>query len=124
VVVCNAIAAAIVLLSASAAGGPSLGHQVTWINLAVLATLLAVVANGCLFLVARRAIGRRRLALVPDVEAHDRAVRSEATGAWYRVSGTTRAHRPGCPMVEGKRTEQVSVAVIRAERLSRCEMCG
>lgn len=126
VVGCNAGAAALVAVSATAAGGASLQDQVAWLNVAVLAMLLTVVANGCLFLVARRAIGRRRLSLVPDVQGHvhERPDHPTATGDWFWVPGTTRAHRLGCPMTAARAPRPVSDAVIRAERLRRCEICG
>lgn len=123
---CNVVAAALILLSAAMARDASLRNQVAWLNVAVLAVVLAVVGNGSLFLVGRRAVGRRRLVLVPDVHAsiHERSARATADDGWQWVAGTVRAHRLGCPMTEGKSPRPVSDRDIRAKRLSRCEICG
>jgi hypothetical protein len=68
VALCDVAAALVVLGAALAARGrDSLADQVVWIDVAILGLLLAVVANGMLFLVGRRAIGQRRRRLRPDV---------------------------------------------------------
>lgn len=126
VIACDLGALALLVVSATAAGGGSLQDQVVWLNAAVLATVLAVVANGTLFLVARRAVGRRRLQLLPDIVEHldQHPALPPALGDWYCVPGTIRAHRAGCQMVLGKALRPVAAEVIRAERLRRCELCG
>lgn len=127
VAACDVGAAALVIVCASAAGGDPLQDQILWLNVAVLSAVLAVLANGSLLLTARRAIGRRRLRLVPDVDSRfeDPEVIPAAAGDWYWTPGTARAHRAGCSMLEGRSRHQVVTAkVIKAEGLRRCELCG
>jgi hypothetical protein len=103
----------------------ALMHQIGWLNLAVLGLVVASAADGGLLFFARRAIGRRRLVLVPDIargisvdETKDRVM-----GPWVWVQGTQRAHQTGCPLIEGKRTESVDSEQIRSASLRRCEIC-
>jgi hypothetical protein len=126
VVACDLIAVLLVAVAAFGAGDErSLQDQLTWINVAVLGLVAVVVANGALFTAARRAIGQRRLHLVPDVVRRDAPPPTTSSDErWLWVPGTTRAHRPGCPMTAGKPVEGVSEARIRAHNLSRCELCG
>lgn len=120
---CDVVAVLALVVATFAAGGPSLQDQVLWLDVAVLGLVVAVVANGSLLLVARRAIGRRRLRLLPDVaEALAPAARA-ADGAWWWLPGTVRAHVAGCQMIAGKPAQVVSVDRIRADGLQRCELC-
>jgi hypothetical protein len=123
---CDLVAALVVATAALLAGGEdALQDQVTWVNLAVLGLLLAMVANGCWLLLARRAVGRRRLELVPDVVARARPKAATVTTAgWLWLPGTSRAHVHGCQMILGKPAEEISADGIRSNRLSRCELCG
>lgn len=60
VVACDVVAGVLVLACGIAANGKdSLTQQIVWIDLALVALLIAVVINGFLFLLARRAIGQR-----------------------------------------------------------------
>ncbi len=125
VAACDLLAALVVAVAAHGAGQQgSLSGQVTWVDLGVVGLLLAVVANGSLFLAARRAVGRRRLDLLPDVIARV-AARPEATpeATWWWLPGTTRAHVEGCQMISGKPAEPISADAVRANRLRRCEIC-
>jgi hypothetical protein len=81
------------------------------------------VAHGTLLLVARRAIGQRRLEVLPDVvvAAATRAVVPD--GRWWWLAGTTRAHTAGCQMIAGKPAEVISPNQIRKRQLIRCELC-
>lgn len=60
VVACDVVAGLLILVCGMAAGGKhSLRQQIVWIDLALVALLIAIVINGFLFLFARRAIGQR-----------------------------------------------------------------
>jgi len=120
---CDAVAAVAIAFAAVASGGGSEQDQIVWLDLAVLGLVLVVVVTGSLLLVARRAVGRRRLRLVPDVLERV-ATAPTADGAWWWLPGTARAHRGGCQMIAGKPAEVISTDAIRASRLSRCEVCG
>lgn len=122
---CDVVAALAVALAAVRAGDGSLSDDVRWLDLAVLALVLAVVVNGSLLLVARKAIGRRRLRLLPDVLVPIAGPDPASDEAWWWLPGTSRAHRGGCQMIAGKATaEMIPVERIRAEQLVRCEVCG
>jgi hypothetical protein len=90
VVACDVVAALALVVATSAAGGPALGDQVRWLDVAVLGLVLAVVANGTLLLAARRAIGRRRLRLLPDVVAAASAAGAATApdSTWWWLPGT------------------------------------
>lgn len=127
VVVTNAIGVFLIAVAAIGTGRTdTLNHQIGWLNLAVFGLVVASAADGGLLFFARRAIGRRRLVLVPDI-AGDISV-DDANGraqvSWVCVPGTQRAHHSGCPLVGGKLTEPVDSARIRSESLQRCEICG
>lgn len=122
----NVGAATLLAISASTVGGRPFDDQIAWVNVAVLSVLTAAVANGCLLLVARRSIGRRRLTLLPDVGSYreDRPARPGSLDGWWWVPGTARAHRSGCPMTAGRAAVQAESDLIRTEGLQRCEVCG
>jgi hypothetical protein len=126
VTACDLVAALVVAGAATSARHQgSLQDQITWIDLAVVGLLLAVVANGTLFLVGRRAVGGRRLDVLPDAVAPVTATRPPtAEGRWWWLPGTTRAHVAGCQLIAGKAAQEVSADRIRSERLVRCEVCG
>lgn len=121
---CDAAAALAVAFAAARSGHASLADDVLWLNVGVLALVLAVVVNGSLLLVARRTIGQRRVRLRPDVVAPATGPERRAAGSWLWLPGTTRAHRSGCQLIAGKPAEAVSADRIRAEGLARCEVCG
>lgn len=103
----------------------SLQDQVPWLNLAVVGLLVATVANGFLFLLARQAVGHRRLELLPDIVVRVRPAPAPAAGGpslW--LSGTARVHVEGCPMVVGKPAKPITAARIRSKGLLPCEICG
>jgi hypothetical protein len=106
-VLVQAVAVAVVVASAAMAGTrSSVPDQVLWLNVAVSAAILSGVANGLWIGRARRAIGRRRAALLA---ALDRSV--EPTGGdptLVALPGMTLFHRPTCPLVAGKAVAAVS----------------
>jgi hypothetical protein len=106
-VLVQAVAVAVVVASAAMAGTrSSVPDQVLWLNVAVSAAILSGVANGLWIGRARRAIGRRRAALLA---ALDRSV--EPTGGdptLVALPGMTLFHRPACPLVAGKAVTAVS----------------
>jgi hypothetical protein len=126
VAACDVVAAVVIGGAARwAAGRDSLADQVVWIDLAVLALIAGAVANGCLLLVARRAIGARRMAVLPDVVAAAVVGPEPSTPrTWWWVPGTARAHVEGCPLVAGKPAEGLTAAAVRGKGLQRCEVCG
>ena len=125
VAACDVGAAALVLAAALVASDQdSLGDQIVWIDLAVLGLLLAVVAHAALFLSARRAVGQRRLRLLPDLDRRGAPTSTSPEGLQVWLTGTTRVHRAGCPMVSGKPAKPITPARVRSKGLHRCEVCG
>ena len=102
----------------------SLQAQVPWLNLAVVGLLVATVANGFLFLLARRAVGQRRLEVLPDVIARLRPIVPPTIGPRLWVAGTTRVHVDGCQMIAGKPAKPITDARVRSKGLLPCEICG
>ena len=125
VAVANLTATITVGASALAARGrDGLGAQLTWVEVAVAGLLLLAVTNGYLFLLGRRAVGRRRARVLPDVLARTAAPAARAEdGPWLWLPGTARAHVAGCPMIAGKPAKPVTTAAIRSKALRRCEVC-
>ena len=125
VVAADALAAIVVVVAAMAAQDErSLQDQVTWINVGVLGLLMSVLAHGTLLLVARRAIGLRRLQVLPDAAVAAGVPPVVSDGRWWWLPGTTRAHTAGCQMIAGKPAQEISPTQIRRRRLTRCELCG
>jgi hypothetical protein len=108
-VLVQAVAVAVVVASAALAGTrDSVPDQVLWLNVAVSAAIVSGVANGVWLGRARRAIGRRRGALLA---ALDRLPAKEPTGGeptLVALPGMTLFHRPTCPLVAGKAVTAVS----------------
>jgi hypothetical protein len=119
------IGAAVLVLAAAllAADQDSLGDQIVLIDLAVAGLLLAVVAHAALFLSARRAVGQRRLRLLPDLDRRARPTSTSSEGPQVWLPGTARVHRADCPMVAGKAAKPITPARVRSKGLDRCEVC-
>jgi hypothetical protein len=125
--VANAIGVVLIVVAHTGVGGtPTLGHQLGWLNLAIFGLVVAGVADGALLFFGRRAIGRRRLRVIPDeaVETSTVTATKGQGSTWVWVPGTSRAHEPACPLVTGKRTETLDAARVRSKSLTRCEVCG
>jgi hypothetical protein len=125
--VANAIGVVLIVVAQIGTGGtPTLGHQVGWLNLAILGLVVAGIADGALLFFGRRAIGRRRLLVIPDEAEEVSTVRVNEgqESIWVWVPGTSRAHQHDCPLVSGKDTETVDAAAIRSKSLQLCEVCG
>lgn len=104
--------------------GTGLAAGLGWVNLAVAGLLLAGAGNGAWLLAGRRAVGRRRRALRPDVVAAPAVAASAEDAAWHWVAGTVRAHRAGCLLTRDREVRVVGAAEIRRRGLRRCEVCG
>jgi hypothetical protein len=123
--VANGIGLLLIIVAADGSrGADALADQIGWLNLAVVGLVVAAAADGGLLLFARRAVGRRRLVVAPDVVFTPSDATHRTNGSWVWVPGTSRAHHTDCPLAQGKRTETVDAARIRAQALRRCEICG
>jgi hypothetical protein len=103
----------------------TLSGQVGWLNLATAGLVVAQCGAGALLLFGRRAIGaRRRRLLAHAASAPIEVAVASGVDEWAWVTGTHRAHRPGCQLVRGKPAVVVGPDDIRRRSLLRCEVCG
>jgi hypothetical protein len=110
---------------AGSGGTDTIRGQIAWLNLATVGAVIAAVADAAWLYYGRRAVGRRRRRVVPDLlPVAASAPVAVAAGGWVWLPGTRRVHRPGCVLVLGKRVVAVKAARISSERLMRCEVCG
>lgn len=100
-------------------------QAVTWLDVAAVG-LTGLGAGNCLWLLrGRRAIGRRRLALVtlalPDGDPALRAVGIDKTerSKLVRIPGGVLAHQLECPLVAGKEVKPAGRAAA-----SLCRVCS
>ena len=117
--------AAVALLASAWTGSRhahTLGHQIVWMNLAVLALVVYALSNGTFLFLGRKRAGARRRVLLPEPFATGET--PSRGDRWVWLPGTMRAHRPGCAFIAGKPVIVASDARIRAEHLQRCEVCG
>ena len=94
-----------------ASGSTRPSTQVAWLQLGIAGLIVSAFGHVLWLLRGRRAIGRRRVALLADVPRPDartpepRAARtgvpSDAQGL-VRVAGLRRVHLPDCPLVAAK----------------------
>jgi hypothetical protein len=121
-------ATAVLLLGAAwerAGTTATLDGQITWLNVGVAALVLSAGAHGATIFVGRRAIGRRRAQLLPDPVVTTEPIGASSVGeTWIWVAGTRRAHRPACPLTQGKVVVAADPDLIREHSLLRCEVCG
>jgi hypothetical protein len=107
----------------------ALSHQVVPLNLAVVSAIIAGLADALWLVQGRRAvIARTRQLLIETRSSSDerRAPLASMTSEpiWVAVAAGSRAHRPGCLLVAGKATRNLSNALIDQGELRRCEVCG
>jgi hypothetical protein len=120
----DAIAAVVIVVAAIGSDGAhTLTSQVLWLNMALVGLGLVSIAHGGLFLAARRSIGQRIGRVGPLEAMPDTRAQVPAPG-WLWITGTQRAHQPGCQLVRGKLAVKIDPADIRARGLRRCEACG
>lgn len=129
----NVVAAAVLILASNRSGATaSLSHQLHWLDVAVLALMVASVADGMWLAQFRRAVIARRVVAVPDVApvaaSRDGVAAPTDSGRreWLYLPGTTRVHHAGCALIAGKPARQISLESTRARRLELrpCEVCG
>lgn len=102
--------------------------QLTWLDVGVAAVILAGLGNMTWLLQGRRAVAVRRreifAALAGLGSPPDLAATADDDGIRVAVPGTSRHHRPGCPSVQGKPIERMSLA--KHERAGRrpCGICS
>src|SRR5207248_2464163 len=100
-----------------------LSSQVAWINLAVCGLIISGIGITTWLLSGRRAVGARRMLLVPDASPSTHATPIDERGGLVTAAHLTRFHRSNCPMVTGKRTRAASAARHRAAGLEPCGVC-
>jgi hypothetical protein len=106
--------------ASATADGPS---QVAWINVGVCGLIVSGAGVTSWVLSGRRAVGARRVLLVPDAALRTDAVRADDRRPLVTARHLTRYHRAGCPMVAGKRTRAATAARHRAAGLEPCGVC-
>jgi hypothetical protein len=107
---------------------PRLSRQVAWLNVGVLGVLIGGVGVVFWLCAGRRAVGRRRLVLLPDVaSAAARTVEQPAPqaipSAMVAADNMTRYHTPGCAFVAGKTVRAASAISHRRAGRSPCGVC-
>jgi hypothetical protein len=117
--------AAIVAALVGSRSATTLSDQISWLNLAVFGLVITAATHGIFLMTCRRAVGRRRRRIVPDVVVYPPTsdVRADAE-SWHWTPGTRRAHHAGCALLTGRPAQPVGAADIRARALERCELCG
>jgi hypothetical protein len=110
--------------SATASGS----SQVAWIDIGVCGLLVAGVGITSWVFAGRRAVGARRMRLLPDAlhataRAADAPSVDERGGRLVTAAHLTRYHRAGCPMVAGKSVRAATEARHRAAGLEPCGVC-
>jgi len=98
--------------------------QIAWINLGVAGVIVSGVGSVLWVLKGRRAVGARRLRLLPEDAWPQQAAAAEpAKPRLVTAAGLTRYHVESCPMVTGKRTRPASAGRHRAAGLHPCGVC-
>ena len=100
----------------AAANRASIHDQSAWLNMAVVAAVVSGLLNGVWLMRLRRATGRRRRTLLGHLDAAAEEPDSVAMAPpsdepLVAVPGMTLVHRPGCPLVAGKRVEPATDGV-------------
>jgi len=112
----------------ASARGASLSREIAWLNLGVIAVVIAAAADVAWLAAGRRAVLAQRRRIIADAIVVDRPEPSPtaSTTGWVHIAGTSRAHRPGCILVAGKQAAPVDPAAIRAggRHLRKCEVCA
>lgn len=123
----NAVGLVLLLIAWRGSDGTdALEDQVGWLNLGVLAVVLAAGTDVLWLSRGRSRLITRRRALLADVaplEARTVAVAHSGSG-WVAVPGTVRAHRPGCLLVAGKAVEPLTPDAVAASDRRSCEICS
>lgn len=110
-----------------ASGTTSVSHLVTWVNVSVVALVVAGLGNVTWLLQGRRAVAARQRDLTTLLLA---CAPSAAGPLPYpddvRVSvpGTSRHHDPTCAAVAGKRVERMPVAAHERAGRQSCGLCS
>jgi hypothetical protein len=116
-----------------ARGDDRLTDQLVWINLAMVGTAVAAVAQGSVLLGGRRALGAARRSAVSAADRRFAGITSERpspladrpapSGAVVTVDGGTRLHRSDCLFVRGKPVHAADLDADLDADLPRCEVC-
>jgi hypothetical protein len=116
----------------SAAGSAELHHQLAWVTLAIGVVVIEMYMLAGLVLGGRRAVGLRRMAMLPDAliavaaarrPAHDsQSVDADGLTAVV-VAGSHLFHRRSCVMAAGREVNLVSLADTFARGLEPCGIC-
>ena len=112
----------------ASASQASLSREIPWLNVGVIAVVVAAAADVAWLATGRRAVLARRRRIIADAIVVDRPEPSPtaSTLGWVHIAGASRAHRPGCILVAGKQAAPFDPAAVRAagRHLRRCEVCG
>ena len=106
----------------------SLSSEIAWLNLGVVAVVIAAAADVAWLATGHRAVLAERRRIIADAIAVDTPEPSPtaSTIGWVHIASASRAHRPGCILVAGKHAAPVHPAALRAagRHLRRCEVCA
>lgn len=110
----------------ASSGTDDLEGQVTWLNVAVVGLLIAAGSDVAWLIAGRRRIleARRSLLTSPSEEPVSATPVDASSADWVHLSGTVRAHRPSCLLIDGKPAEPIDAATARSLGVRRCEICG
>lgn len=98
-------------------------RQVAWIDLGACGVIVAGAALVSWVLAGRRAIGARRVRLLPDVAPSAEASDAQPEERLVSAPRHTRYHRADCPMVAGKATRAATAARHRTAGRQPCGVC-
>lgn len=102
----------------------SLGSQVRWLDLAIVATVLVAGADALWLATGRRRILARRSGLLGGLLlGPDSGIAPASDTDWWHLPGTSRAHRAGCQLIAGKPAAVIYPGTPQAKGLRACEIC-
>jgi hypothetical protein len=111
--------------TAGAAGRDAFDQQIAWLNLAVVGSGLAAIAQASVLLHGRRALGVARQDAVASVATTfgeptiDSPRDRGPAGTLVQINGALRVHRPDCLLVRGKAVQPIAPT----QGARRCEVC-
>lgn len=109
-------------------GTARLSTQITYLNVGVVAVVIGGLGNFTWLVQGRRALALRRrelLASLPVAASPAPPVAYPTSGeVRVAVPGATLHHRPDCPAVAGKRTQERSVAAHEKAGRRPCGLCA
>lgn len=103
-----------------------LSRQVAWLDLGVLGVLIAEGGVALWLCVGRRAVGKRRRLLLPDLSPTAESVTLRAAGGpgeWVAADNMTRYHTPECAFVIGKAVRAAPTISHRRAGRRPCGVC-